>query len=102
MHSGKFELFALLFVDVRLEVGAATCLIQSCGSDDDEFLALAEALGVDGGGTAGHTDGRQFRDLIGKRHQVRYRTEGLIRKGGVESGKDDTLAEVNELESEGN
>jgi len=55
---------------------------------------LAEALGVDGRGAAGHANGREFGDFVGEGHEVGDWAEGFVGEGGVESGEDDSLAEV--------
>jgi hypothetical protein len=54
---GKFKLLGVVFVEQRFEVGAAACFIKAGGANQDELLALAEALGVDGGSTTNHADG---------------------------------------------
>ena len=90
----------MVFVDVRLEMGAAAGFVEAGCSYDDEFLALAESLGMDGGLAAGHADGGEFGDLVGERHEVRDGAERFVGKGGVEAGEDDALAEVDELKGE--
>ena len=89
-----------MFVDVGVEVGAAAGFVEAGGADYDEFLALAEALGVDGGLAAGHADGGELGDLVGEGHEVGDGAEGLVGEGGVEAGEDDALAEVDEFEGE--
>src|SRR5260370_10981642 len=91
-----------MFVEVGMEVGAAAGFVEAGGSHDDQLLALAEALGVDGGGSAGHADGGELGDLVGQSHEARDGTEGLVGEGGVEAGENDSLAEVNQLEGERN
>src|SRR5450756_1431828 len=51
---GELQLLGAVFVEVGFEVGAATGFVEAGGSDDDQLLAGAETLGVDGGGAAGH------------------------------------------------
>jgi hypothetical protein len=97
----KLELFGAGGVEVRGEVGAAAGFIEAGGADDDKLLGLAEALGVDGGLAADHADGGELRDLVGERHEVGDRAEGLVGKGGIEAGEDDALADSDELEGEG-
>ena len=90
----------MVFVGEGFEVGAAAGFVEAGGADDYEFLALAEALGVDGGGAADHADGGEFGDLIGEGHEVGDWAEGLVCEGGVEAGEDDALAEVDEFHGE--
>jgi hypothetical protein len=90
----------VILVDIRLEVGAAAGFVETGGSDDDQLLALAQTLGVDGGLAADHTDGRQLCDLIGESHQIGDRAEGLVCEGGIEACEEDTLAKMDELEGE--
>jgi hypothetical protein len=90
-------LFGVVFVGEWLEVRAAAGFVEAGGSYDDELLALAEALGVDGGGAAGHADGGEFTDFVGESHEDGDGAEGFVCEGGVETGQDDSLAEVNEL-----
>jgi hypothetical protein len=87
-------LFGVVFVDEGLEVSAAAGFVEAGCADDYEFLALAEALGVDGGRAARHADGGEFRHFIREGHQVGDWAEGLVGEGGVETGEDDALAEV--------
>jgi len=92
----------VVFVDVRLEVSAATGFVEAGGPYNDEFLALAETLRVDRGLAAGHADGGELGDLIGESHEVRDGTKGLVGKGSVEAGEQNALAEVDEFEGERN
>jgi hypothetical protein len=57
VDGGQFELLGVVLVDEGLEVGAAAGFVEAGGAYDDELLALAEALGVDGGLAADHADG---------------------------------------------
>jgi hypothetical protein len=98
----EFELFAVVFVEMGGEVGAAAGFVEAGGADDDELLGLAEALGVDGGLAADHADGGELGDLIGEGHEVGDGAEGFVGEGGVEAGKEDALAEGDELEGEWN
>ena len=84
----------MVLVGEGLEVGAAAGFVEAGGADDYELLALAEALGVDGGGAADHADGGELGDLVGEGHEVGDGAEGLVGEGGVEAGEDDALAEV--------
>jgi hypothetical protein len=90
----------VVFVGEGLEVCAAAGFVEAGCADDYQFLALAEALGVDGGGSADHADGGEFGDLVGEGHEDRDWAEGLVGEGGVEAGEDDALAEVNEFHGE--
>jgi hypothetical protein len=91
----------VVLVEEGLEVGAAAGFVESGCSDDDKLLALAEALGMDGGLAADHADGGELGDLIGDSHECGYGAEGLGVEGSVEAGHDDTLAEVDEFDAEG-
>jgi hypothetical protein len=89
-----------MFVGEGLEVRAAAGFVETRCADDDEFLALAQALGVDGRGAADHAYGGEFGDFVGEGHEVGDGAEGLVGEGGVEAGEDDALAEMNELHGE--
>src|SRR5580692_3715502 len=89
-----------MFVEEGFEVGAAAGFVEAGGADDDELLALAEALGVNGGSAADHADGGEFGDLVGEGHEVGDGAEGLVGEGGVEAGEDYALAEMDELQGE--
>jgi len=102
LSSRELELFRVHLVDPRVEVGAAAGFVEACCTDDDQLLALAEALGVDRGSAAGHADGGELGDLVGDGHQVGNGAEGLGGEGGVEPGHDNALAQMNELDGEGN
>jgi hypothetical protein len=93
-------LLGVVFVGEGFEVGAAAGFVEAGCTDDYELLALAEPLGVDGGGAADHADGGELGDLVGEGHEVGDGAEGLVGEGGVEAGEDDALAEVNELHGE--
>ena len=97
---GKLELLAALGVEVGGEVGAAAGFVEAGGADDDELLRVTEALGVDGGLAADHADGGELGDGVGERHEVGDGAEGFVGEGGVEAGKDDSLAESDEVESD--
>ena len=97
---GELELLAAVFVGEGREVGAAAGFVEAGGTYDDEFLRLAEALGVDGGSSAYHADGGELGDFVGEGHEGRDGTEGLVGEGGVEAGEDDALAEVDEFKGE--
>ena len=60
---GEFELLGVVFVGEWFEVGAAAGFVDAGGADDYQFLALAEALGVNGGGAADHADGGEFGEI---------------------------------------
>ena len=93
-------MFAGVFVEVGVEVGSAAGFVEAGCTDYYKFLALAEALGVDGGCAADHADGGEFGDLVGEGHEVGDGSEGLVGEGGVEAGEDDAFAEVNEFHGE--
>ena len=93
-------MLGVVFVGEGFEVGAAAGFVEAGCADDYELLALAEALGVDGGGAADHADGGEFGDLVGEGHEVGDWAEGLVGEGGVEAGEDDALAEVDEFHGE--
>ena len=82
-------------------MGAAAGFVEAGGAYDDELLALAEALGVDGGLAADHADGGELGDLVGEGHEVGDGAEGLGGEGGVEAGHEDAFAEVDQLDAEG-
>jgi hypothetical protein len=94
-------LFAVVFVGVGGEVGSAAGFVEAGGADDDELLGLTEALGVDGGLAADHADGGELGDLVGEGHEVGDGAEGLVGEGGVEACHEDSFAEGDELEGEG-
>ncbi len=89
-----------LVVVEGLEVGSAAGFVEAGGTDDDELLRLAEALGVDGGLAADHANGRELGDLVGDGHEGGDGAEGLGGEGGVEAGHEDALAERDELDRE--
>src|SRR6202041_3418345 len=100
-ESGQIELLGVVFVGEGFKVGAAAGFVEAGCADEDQLLALAEALGVEGGRAADHADGRELGDLVGDGHEGRDGAEGLGVEGGVEAGEEDALAEVNELDGEG-
>ena len=83
-----------------VEVGSAAGFVEAGGAYDDQFPALAEALGVDGRLAAHHADGGELGDLVGEGHEVGDGAEGLVGEGGVEAGHEDSFAEGDEFESE--
>lgn len=89
-----------MLIHVRLEVGATAGLVETDRTDDDQLLALAEALGMDSGLAADHADGRELGNLVGESHQIGHRTEGLIGEGGIEAREENALAEMHELKGE--
>jgi hypothetical protein len=97
---GEFELLGVVLVEEGFEVGAAAGFVEAGGSDDDEFLRMAEALGVDCGLATDHADSGELGDFVGEGHEDGDRAEGLVGEGGVEAGEDDTLAQVNEFHGE--
>jgi len=82
-------------------VGAAAGFVEAGGAYYYELLRLAEALGMDGGLAADHADGGELGDLVSQRHQRGNRAKWFVRKGRVEAGHEDALAEGDELEGEG-
>jgi hypothetical protein len=90
----------MVLVEEGLEVSAAARFIEAGGAYDDELLGLAEALGVDGGLAADHADGGELGDFVGEGHEDGDGAEGLVGEGGVQAGKDDSLAEVDEFHGE--
>jgi hypothetical protein len=90
----------VVLVGEGLEVRAAASFVEAGCAYDDELLALAEALGVNGRSAADHADGGEFGDFVGECHEVGDGAEGLVGEGGVEASKDDALAEVNEFHGE--
>ena len=97
---GQLELFGTMLVGEGFEVSATAGFVEAGCAHDDELLALAEALGVDGGGAADHADSGEFGDLVGEGHQDGHWAEGLVGEGGVEAGEDDALTHVDELHGE--
>jgi hypothetical protein len=97
---GKLQLFGVVLVDIGMEVYPAAGFVEANCSYDDEFLALAKPLRVDGWLSADHTDSGELGDLVGECHQIGDRTEGLVREGRIEAREDDSLAKVNKLEGE--
>ena len=79
----------MMFVDERLEVGAAAGFVEAGCADEDELLALAEALGVNGGRAADHADSGELGDLVGDGHERRYRSKRIAGEGSVEAGDED-------------
>ena len=55
----------MVLVGEGLEVRAAAGFVEAGGAYYDEFLALTEALRVDGGSAADHADGGELGDLVG-------------------------------------
>jgi len=81
-------------------VGAAACFVDARGAYENELLALAEALGVNGWSAADHADGGEFGDLVGDCHHGGMGPKGSAFEGGVEAGKDDAFAQMNQLHGE--
>jgi len=92
----------VLIVREGLEVGAAASFVYARCTYEDQLLTLTQALGVDGWSAADHADCRELGDLVGDGHERGDWAEGLCVEGGVEASDEDTLAEVNELDREGN
>ena len=90
----------MMFVEEGMEVLAAAGFVEAGCSDDDELLALAEALGVDGGAPQIMQTAESLVTSSESAISAGNRTEGLVGEGGVEAGEDDALAEVDELEGE--
>jgi hypothetical protein len=84
-NGGEFELFGVMLVEEGLEVGAAASFVEACSAYDNELLALAEALGVDGRLAADHADGGEFCDLVGDGHEGGDGAEGLGVEGSIEA-----------------
>jgi len=97
---GELELLAAVFVGEGREVGAAAGFVEAGGAYDDEFLRLAEALGVDGRLAADHADGGELGDLVGEGHEVGDGAKGFVGEGGVEAGHEDALAEGDQFEGQ--
>ena len=91
-----------VLVEERAEVRAATGFIESGGTDNDEFLALAEALGMDRRRPADHADRGELGDRVSDSHEVGDRSKGLASERRVESGHEDALAKGDEFDGEGN
>jgi hypothetical protein len=97
-EGGKIELLGVVFVGERLEVGAAAGFVEAGCAYENELLALAEALGVDGWSAADHADGGELGDLVGDGHECRDGAEGFRVECGVEAGDEDAFAQVNEFD----
>src|SRR5712664_1465316 len=73
------ELWAVLFFlrecGIGLEAAAAAGFVGAHRADNNQLLALDEALGVNGRIAAAHTDGEQLGDLLGDGEQARHRFE---------------------------
>src|SRR5437763_16396654 len=89
-----------MFVAERFEVCATAGFVEAGRAYNYEFLTLAGGLGVDGGRDADHTNGGGFGDLVCEGHEVGDWAEGLVGEGGVETGEDHALAEVDEFHGE--
>ena len=94
------ELFGVVFIDKGFEVSATAGFVDSSGSNNNELLALPEALSVDCRLAADHTDGRELGHLICECHEVGDGAKRFVGKGGVQSGEDDALAEMDEFKGE--
>ena len=90
----------MVLVGEGLEVSAAAGFVDARGADDDQLLALAETLGVDGRLAADHADGGELRDLVGDGHQRGDWAEGFGVEGGIETSHEDAFAEMDELDGE--
>jgi hypothetical protein len=100
-EGGEFELLGVVLVGAGVKVGAAAGFVEAGGAYDDQLLALAKALGVNGRLAAYHADSREFSDFVGDGHEVGNGAEGLGGEGGVEACHDDAFPEVDELYGEG-
>ena len=69
LEGGEIELLGVVFVGEGLEVGAAAGFVEAGCADENQLLALTEALGVDGGRAADHADGGELGDLVGDGHE---------------------------------
>jgi hypothetical protein len=82
---------------VGFEAAAATGFIGAARANYDKFVAFHQALRVNGGITATNADGQQFGDFFGDGEKSRHGFEGAAAIVGVETGDNDTLAEIGEL-----
>jgi hypothetical protein len=95
------ELRAVLFFlsegGIGFEATAAASFVGAHRTDDNEFFAFNQALGVNGGVAATHAYGQQLGDFFGDGQKARHGFEGAAAVIGVQSGDDDALAEIGEL-----
>ena len=98
-QNAQTKLFRLARLgEVGAEVGAASSLIQACCADDHEFLAGAQALGMDSGRAADRADGEELGDLVSDSHEVGDGVERLGGVGGIETGDEEAFALMDEID----
>ena len=73
---------------------AAEGLVDVFFAEEDQVLALDEAVGMVREGAAADADGVHFLHVLGDRHQARHGPERLAEEVGVEAGHDDAYAAV--------
>ena len=91
-----------MLIGEGMEVRSTAGFVEASGANDDELLALAQALGVDGRRSADHANGGELGDGVGDGHEVGDGAEGLGGKGSVQPGHDDAFAQRDELDGERN
>nr|ADC35784.1 thymidine kinase [uncultured bacterium 282] len=89
-------------IDPGLKVSPAASFIEARRSYDDQFLALAQSLCVDSGGSTDHAYCGELGDLVRDRHKIGNRAKGFGGEGGIQSRHHDTFAQMNQLDSERN
>jgi hypothetical protein len=82
---------------VGLETAAATGLICAACANHDEFVALHQALCVNGRIPAANADGQQFSDFFSDGQKTRHGFERPATIVGIETSDNDALTEVGEL-----
>src|SRR5262245_37358745 len=82
---------------IRFEAAATAGFVRTTSSDHDQFVAFDQALGVYGGISAADTDGQQLSDFLRDGQKARHRFERPALVVRVESGDDDTLAQISQL-----
>lgn len=98
----KFQLLRGMFIRKRMEMRAATSLIESSRTYNDQLLALPKSLRMYRRRSADHAHRRQLRHRIRNSHQVRDRPKRLSSERRVEPGHDHAFSQSNELNGQWN
>jgi hypothetical protein len=91
-----------MLVRKRVEVRAAAGFVEPGSTADDEFLALAQTLGMDRPRSADHADSGELGDRVSNSHEIGNRPKRFGSERRVESGHNDALAKGDEFDGEGN
>ena len=96
MIEDQLFLHRRIFLKRLVVAVAAEGLVDILFAEDDEFLGLAEAVGMIGECAAADADGMDLLDILRNGEEAGDRTEGLAEIVGVEAGADDADAAVGE------